>query len=712
MILAEVTTVYNGSDLKRPTKLSKTSKSIAEKMKEYRESSTELLCEIPSVKGISSQTSQSNDNSPYLFPITVLNETEKLTEIDVIMNSAVSAVREVHEICRKKATEILVWLLSDTDRTWDPEVPHSTPVAYAMAGYSLPVKPMRNMHEDILEHCFQKGMNVVCSSFDGQWLKLATRDSSDRPLTLIQLQRDVYDNASKVSRKEIIKHFKDLMIVQDTIKDIKYVRVNNSLTVSSTKLKRLMTAIRRSRSPNEICKKGAIDTDLKSDTLSCLPNEALETLITEEINDTETDEIVSCTEDTRNVPVVVDDNVHGDNCENNVSFSNVLTENELKTALCEFQNSKQKSISKRWDGKSITDLQTCINNVQLLRKLTHNELNSLIYLSLHYQKLKGVYIRKSWSILEKVNGLSKVIGSCDQITQEKTIKQMKSLRYFSANVVERSMKCVPKSTLNNLYAVILYDSEYKKWLNSSPFCEKMQIQGLGETKLFSYPEINETRQKLEHRCVDYHHLFVNLRVKVCKDGLQGIRKEAWHAVAELGDNVISKAIVIDLIDKQNNAYAKRVFSSEVESTMRSLNFYKEANFCKLVRHWYQAEDMPGLSAIERCKRRIALKNFLLDGVDFGQYPQPGMYVKGFPKVMFESFLQRIDTSFQLYSSIKGKCYNPRAISSLVNETFFGELSDLEPTKLGCPKAISIPRLISTVTEIQHYRCDPTRRQEI
>ncbi|CAG2251761.1 unnamed protein product [Mytilus edulis] len=90
----------------------------------------------------------------------------------------------------------------------------------------------------------------------------------------------------------------------------------------------------------------------------------------------------------------------------------------------------------------------------------------------------------------------------------------------------------------------------------------------------------------------------------------------------------------------------------------------------------------------------------------------GVYVKGFPRVMFEGFLQRIDTTIQLYSIVKSGTYNHRAISSLVNETFFGELSDMEPTRLGCPKAISIPRLMSTVTEIFHYRCDPSERDHL
>ncbi|XP_052212007.1 uncharacterized protein LOC127831062 [Dreissena polymorpha] len=46
---------------------------------------------------------------------------------------------------------------------------------------------------------------------------------------------------------------------------------------------------------------------------------------------------------------------------------------------------------------------------------------------------------------------------------------------------------------------------------------------------------------------------------------------------------------------------------------------------------------------------------------------------------------------------------------LVNENLFGEFSEMEPTRLGCPKAIAIPRLMAYVTIILHYRCDPSDR---
>ena len=80
-----------------------------------------------------------------------------------------------------------------------------------------------------------------------------------------------------------------------------------------------------------------------------------------------------------------------------------------------------------------------------------------------------------------------------------------------------------------------------------------------------------------------------------------------------------------------------------------------------------------------------------------------------PRPMLEGFFQCIDTKIQLYGIVKGKAMNARAIGSLQNETFFGEMTDMEQTKLGCPKAVSIPRNLSTVTELMHYRNNPNNR---
>ena len=245
----------------------------------------------------------------------------------------------------------------------------------------------------------------------------------------------------------------------------------------------------------------------------------------------------------------------------------------------------------------------------------------------------------------------------------------------------------------------------------SPYQSGQVIVGLkDEISWFSYPGYSDELKHLEPKCLDGEHLLVNARVKVCKDGMLGLQKEAWHQVAEVYPDVISKSLVVDLVDKQSAANAKRTFPVKVEEAMTKLGYENEAEFCRLIWHWYSAEDDPGIPALQRVRYRLDFKNFLLRDVDFGRFPTYGSYIKGIPKGMFEGVIQSIDTHLQLYALCKNGTFNQRAISSLVNETFFGELAEIEPTRLSCPKAVNIPRLMaSSVTEIMHYRHNPGDR---
>ena len=56
---------------------------------------------------------------------------------------------------------MLVWLLADVDRIWQPELPHSVPVAYALKGDSLHMTIMRSMMEEVLQACYDEGIHVA-----------------------------------------------------------------------------------------------------------------------------------------------------------------------------------------------------------------------------------------------------------------------------------------------------------------------------------------------------------------------------------------------------------------------------------------------------------------------------------------------------------------------------------------------------------------------
>lgn len=63
---------------------------------------------------------------------------------------------------------------------------------------------------------------------------------------------------------------------------------------------------------------------------------------------------------------------------------------------------------------------------------------------------------------------------------------------------------------------------------------------------------------------------------------------------------------------------------------------KEATFCRIIREsLYVADDEPGIPAIERCKKRMHLINWLKQDVDFGDFPPYGARIKGLSHILYE-----------------------------------------------------------------------------
>ena len=104
---------------------------------------------------------------------------------------------------------------------------------------------------------------------------------------------------------------------------------------------------------------------------------------------------------------------------------------------------------------------------------------------------------------------------------------------------------------------------------------------------------------------------------MCSTGIPeiNIKKKAWLDAAKSESTKLSLPLVMDLIDKQNNAFALRTFDIDVEEFMDSNAYTTEALLCRLIRNWYRAEDEPGLSAAERCIMRVQFLNIFHDTAD-------------------------------------------------------------------------------------------------
>ena len=131
-------------------------------------------------------------------PFTVRGMEQLMTAIEGSIPNALS-------LTLPSANEILVFVLADTDRSSHGEFPHSVPIGYAMKGTSLTTAAFRNMVMEILRACSNKGIYVPCTSYDGQWWQIAVRDAEGNPVTLIELMRDVGNEARRTPKAELVR---------------------------------------------------------------------------------------------------------------------------------------------------------------------------------------------------------------------------------------------------------------------------------------------------------------------------------------------------------------------------------------------------------------------------------------------------------------------------------------------------------------------------
>ena len=75
----------------------------------------------------------------------------------------------------------------------------------------------------VVDECEKRNLHVPIISFDGQWYQVLVRDSNGYPPTKLQLQKDVFAEAKKTSKSEIINYIVFANMIQNvgTLQDIK-----------------------------------------------------------------------------------------------------------------------------------------------------------------------------------------------------------------------------------------------------------------------------------------------------------------------------------------------------------------------------------------------------------------------------------------------------------------------------------------------------------
>ena len=246
------------------------------------------------------------------------------------------------------------------------------------------------------------------------------------------------------------------------------------------------------------------------------------------------------------------------------------------------------------------------------------------------------------------------------------------------------LKQMPKSCTNILYAVNIYEQAKLEYENRATFKS-------------DYPwliQVNDKTFRIEHwyaqpavidnepigMIIDPHHIFVTNRVHCCSYGMAGmnIHRKAWVKVAEQehtedpADRTgLSLELVVELRDRQRNAFTATTFSEKFEEALIKNGDFTEAKWCRLLRNWYAANDEAGVALEDRIQWMLDIRSYLLDFYHPGTFPPSGKYVAGLPIAQFEGIISNVDRRLQLYALTSKGCYNNRAVSSLDSETLFG-----------------------------------------
>ena len=324
----------------------------------------------------------------------------------------------------------------------------------------------------------------------------------------------------------------------------------------------------------------------------------------------------------------------------------------------------------------------------------------------------GVKVGASTTKRTLVAKLSGILGDgsfMPEVTRKER-KSPKSLCALSKAVVSK----LPKDILSALYAENTFPEQLDNWIYHNPFGKSENTEGLPyEGKWYSMPEYYCQTGNYLFMIFDTYHQLCGLRRLICQNGnpARGIKREAFVRSAEDSENnqcSLNQAMVNDLIDKQSAAFARATFSTKVSNGLMNIGAVVEARFCTLVNDWYKAEDDPGISALDRCRYRLAFRDWLLQVVRFHTFAPHGSYIRGTPIVLFEGLLTNIERKIQLFTFTKTGSYNFRADGSLDIENFFGTSQDIDLKGTGVIRPDDIPTTLSVAAELIDVKFDPNR----
>jgi len=210
-ISGELHDVFVKSASKRPTKFSKNVPALRSQIDEFCKTHVNFVAEFPSCRAINVPKDDSIiSNTPYAWKenYELEQSTVSVETVSAALHDCLKWLDTAYNLCRTVTTEMLVFMANDLDRVYHAEINNAHPVAYALKGPSMSNEAFGGMVEQVIGACESYGFKVLATASDGQWHKYGVRDRDNRPLTILQLQKDLWVTVRKIQKQEQLKEIR------------------------------------------------------------------------------------------------------------------------------------------------------------------------------------------------------------------------------------------------------------------------------------------------------------------------------------------------------------------------------------------------------------------------------------------------------------------------------------------------------------------------
>ena len=758
---------YDKAKPHMPQKITDIQKEYFPLLDDYLDTKCHLVGEFPKVHGNCGNLDTPRKFSAYHVPkdqrgnVVNFPTDEEFKEIAVDIGDH---IEDGFNFLRVEASEILAFVITDSDRVCKPGIPPHIPIAYGMRGPSLPMVIMRNMVNDIRDELKNRKCTILCEVYDGQFHPIIVRSESGEPLTRLQLSHDHFRSVmSNNTREDLVQillayssisdddissiealdfHSGNLMELdtvtiymnsyeddhEDTYNQIflktnyfENFRMGNIKTKHREQIWRkfLQSQEKRSTAPN------AADNVLSKSELSTLiRGTKLHRRITrhnvQDYNSDDSEDDLENVEDPDYVPSQSESSDSDIEAEQSFDIQEMANTSVVSTTSTGISCIKQilqelKTISNKhnWSEETVdTFLKKYMSSRSNIAKLFIYELD-VINRKIH-ENFNKVIFQKSDPKAVKVSKLQRQLRQMPELLQydsseDDNLELFQPLKLFDIYRKYVTSNRYPKEYLAAPVAEITHMESVAAWEKKCPvpICLHLPFDE-SEHIVFNYPEYSEARQQCELRTFDYTHIINNLRFHICNRGFEGVATEAFLRVSEYDHDILPRTIVEDKLDRQNCELSLRFFSEDVQRILLQLGANSEGEFVRRTRNWFEACDKRGMDVVTRLKNLHEMYEMLLERINLSDYPPPTTHVTGIPIRTFEALLHSISSRFSLFILAEKNSYNTRAISTLAVESFFSDMTRYEFSGLGAPKATDIPKLISHVVQINSMKHNPDR----